>query len=491
MISKLFKIAVICMIVSSPVLAQENPNAWSLEKCVEYAMQNNLSMELGRLGIESNRVAWQQNKANRFPTANLNGSYGSNWGRSINPTTNDFVARQNFSSSWNLSSSVTVFNWGNINNRIKQADQNLEASQYDFEKTENDVILNVVSFYVNVIFNRELVENARLQLDNTEQQLDRINKQVQVGALPLTNLLDIQAQKSTNELSLINAQNSLELAILQLKQVMQMPATEPLEIVIPQLEVEENPVIEMNANQVYESALQNMPEIKSADIGTSSADLGMKISRAALYPTIRLNAGMGSNYSDFITERFVPNGTFSTVDSDSDGIPDTQPIGLVQNSGETVVTPVLIPGGNFEDFGFFTQLQENRSTFASIGISIPLFNGLNSRSNLQRAIIAQKQAEVTATQVRNTLRQTIERAFNDVAAASKAYSQSLQQVDALEESFRVTEQRYNLQAINFFDYQVASNNLFIARSNLLRAKYDFIFKQKILDFYLDKPLTFN
>lgn len=480
------------LILAAPVVkAQEASAAWTLEKCVDYALENNLNMELGRLNIESNRITWQQNKANRYPNANASASYGSNWGRSINPTTNDFVARQNYASSMSLNSSVVLFNWGNINNRIKQANVNYEASKLDFEKTQNDVILNVVSFYVNVIFNQELVENARLQLNNTEQQLERIKKQVEVGSLPLTNLLDMESQKSTDELSLVNAQNNLELAILQLKQVMQMPASDDLSIVIPEVDVEENPEMDLNSEQVYQNALMNMPEIKSADLGVRSADLGMKIGRAALYPTIRLSGGLSSNYSDFVTERFVPDGSLNTVDADLDGIPDTQPIGLVQSTGDVVVTPVLVPGGNYEDFGFLTQIQENRSTFASIGINIPIFNGLNARSGLQRAILTQKQAEVTAQQVRNTLRQTIERAYNDVAAASKAYSQSLQQVEALEESFRVTEQRYNLQTVNFFDYQVANNNLFIARSNLLRAKYDYIFKQKILDFYLDKPLTFN
>jgi len=244
-------------------------------------------------------------------------------------------------------------------------------------------------------------------------------------------------------------------------------------------------------HDAYENALETMPEIKSADLGVKSAELGLKVSRASLYPSLRLSAGLRSNYSDLVTQRFIPDGTFNTVDADNNGIPDTRPIGLVQNTGDIVITPILSPGGTYEDFGYFTQIKENRGTFASVGLTIPLFNNLSSRSTVQRAVLMQKQAEIQSQQIKNTLRQTIERAYNDVAAASKTYAQSRKQVESLEESFRATEQRYNLHAINFTDYQIASNNLFIARSNLLRAKYDYVFKQKILDFYLGKPLTFN
>ena len=280
----------------------------------------------------------------------------------------------------------------------------------------------------------------------------------------------------------MNAENNLNFVLLQLKQLLKISASEPFDIEVPEIDVEDSPAIDLTAQDVYQLAVQSLPEIKSADLGVESSLLGMDISKAGFFPTLRLNAGLGTNYSDARTTLSLSDGTFTT---------QTLPIGIVQGTNEVVIGQFQSPNLVTKDFNFGTQLDENLTQNVGLNLSIPIFNGLSARSNMQRSMITNKQAEITAEQVRNILRQNIENAYNDVYAASKSYAQSLKQVDALEESFRITEQRYNLNAVSFVDYQVASDNLFQARSDLLRAKYDYIFKQKILDFYQGKTLSFN
>ncbi len=492
-LKKSVKIVRLCLfagafIMSNLVFAQNK--LWTLEECVDHALQNNLTIERARLNVETAEVNLKQARANRLPTLNANGSYGFNWGRSIDPTTNLFTTQRIASSNVGANSSVVLFNWFNIRNTVRQNEVNTQASRFDLQKAENDIILSVATFYLNIIFNKELLENAKSQLSSTERRVERTTKQVEVGALARTSLLDLLAQQATNELNVVNAENSLNFAILQLKQLLQIPASEPFDIEIPELEVGQEDLT-ISSEEVFTTAEQTMPEVKSADLGVESAALGLDVAKAGLYPTFRLGAGVNTRFSDAFTERFVPDGGFTTVDDDNDGIPDTRQIGFLPSTGEIILAPELERTGVVEDFGFGSQFDENLSQNVGLSVSIPIFNGLFARSSTQRAAIASKQAEITAQEVRNTLRQTIENAYNDVYAAGKSFQQSEKQVEALEESFRITEQRYDLQAVDFIDYQIANDNLFQAKSDRLRAKYDYIFKQKILDFYQGKQISFD
>ena len=491
---KLFKLLIVTMIILGWSFANGQRlegNIWTLQECVDYAIENNLTIARDRLSVQNSEVTLQQNKAGIYPTLNAGAGTGFNWGRSIDPTTNDFITQRIGTTGFSANSSVILFNRFNLQNRVRQSKVDLEASKRDLEKTRNDILFGVISLYTSVIFNKELLENAKSQLNSIVQQVDRTQKQVNAGALPKSNLLNLLSQQATIELNIVNAENNLNFVLLQLKQLLQIPATDPFDIEIPEIDVETTPIIDITAQEVYQLAVQSLPEVKSADLGVESSLLGMEISKAGFFPMLRLNAGMGTNYSDARTSLTLSDGTSNPIDLDNDGINDTQSIGFVQGTNQTVLTEIRVPNFTTREFDFSTQLDENLTQNIGLNLSIPIFNGLQARSNLQRSIITNKQAEITAEQVRNTLRQNIENAYNDVYAASKSYAQSLVQVEALEESFRITEQRYNLNAVSFVDYQVASDNLFQASSDLLRAKYDYIFKQKILDFYQGKTLSFN
>jgi outer membrane protein len=365
-------------------------------------------------------------------------------------------------------------------NTVNQSKAAMEANQYGLEFSKNTVMLNIITFYLNVIFNRELVENSRFQLESSQQQLDRTTKLVEAGSLPITNQLELQSQVASNEVQLINNENLLNLAVLNLKQAMLIPASTPIDIIVPNLDnVDVQSVRSKSADQIFETALTTQPEIKNAELNVESSIYGLKAAKGLYQPTLSLNFNINTNWSDQFRRfeegqtQVIPTGAF--VEFNNVQAPVFQ----------EVAVPVEV------DFPFWDQYRNNRSTSLALNLTIPIFNRFQTKAQEQRAQINLQRAELSEIEQRNTLRQTIETAYNDAAAAAKTFEASQRQVEALEETFRVIENQYNIGAANFVEYQVASNNLFQARSDLLRFKYDFVFRMKILEFYEGKPITFE
>lgn len=477
------------VLLSLPGYSQQdsvsNGNAWTLKQCIDYALSNSLNVQRSSYNVETSEVDYRQSKMALIPSLNAGLTMGYNWGRSVNPVTNLFTTQQINSLSPGLSSSVTLFNGLRLQSVIKQNSKNYQASVQDLQKTKNDVSLNIASLFLNVIFSKEQFENAKLQLNSSQQQLERTKKQVAAGALPRSNELNLDAQVATNELNVITRENTLILSLLQLKQALQLPASTPFDVVAPQIDVEDL-VLDQNRNEIYEIAHSTMPEIKSASLRMQSADFAVKAARGNLYPRLSLNGGVNSNYSSASDRaRFIPDGGDPTV---------TYPqIGVVEGTGTPVysVDPVSIPSGyTVDSYGRKDQLQDNIFRQVSLSLTIPVFNGFQSRAAYQRSVISRQLATISAKEVDNTLRQNVETAYNEALAASKTYNSSLRQVSAREEAYRITKQRFDIGAVPYVEYQVSENDLFQAKSDLVRAKYDFILKKKVLDFYQGKPLEY-
>ncbi len=465
--------------------AQDNDNIkkWNLQECIDQAWEKNLTLQQSKLTVQDREVNLKQSKADLLPTLNAGGNYGFNWGRGIDPTTNLFINQRVAFTGYSASTGVTLFSGFQKQNTIKQGILDLNASKKDLDDARNDIALNVASLYLNVIFNKELLSNNRTQLASTQQQLERTKALVEAGSLPYSNLLNLQSQLATNEVNVVNAENNLNISLLNLKQALLIPASEPFDIVIPDLEVDPQAIAAINVEEIYKTSLAIQPDIKSADLNVESAAKGEAIAKGGLYPTVSIRGSLGSNYSDAVDrERDIVDGTVDQI----------VPIGFVENTNEVVLSEVTRPNviGVDEGYSVSEQFSDNFNQQLSLQLSIPIFNGLTTRSNIQRSKIQKQRAEIDARQTRQTLRQVIEQAYYDAFAASKNYDASLKQVEALEESFRIASQQYNLGVINFVDYQIAENDLYQAKSDLVRNKYDFIFKTKILDFYQGKSLTF-
>ncbi|MEO5602217.1 MAG: TolC family protein, partial [Cyclobacteriaceae bacterium] len=454
-------------------------DVWTLKECVDYALANNLQVKRSELSVELSDIENKQAKFSMLPSANASASYGYNWGRGIDPVTNQFISSQrNGYTSLGASGGVTIFNGFRIQNYIKQTAREQEASKQDLVKSRNDVTLNVISLFVNVVFNKELVENARLQLASSQQQYERTQKLVAAGSLPKSNELNLDAQVATNELNFINQENSLALSLLQLQQALQLPATENFTVETPVIGAEDL-ILDQSREAIYQIAKGTLPEIEGAKLRIESSYYGVKVARGNLYPRLGINGSVNTNYSSASATRFVFDGGLNQVETGY----------FVQGTNAPIYG--LQPTGSFREiYGFNDQVKDNIYKSVSVSLTIPIFNNFNSRSNVQRALIANEQAKITAKEVDNTLRQNVETSYNNAIAASKSYNASLRQVQAREEAYRMAKQRFDIGAANYVEYQVAENDLFQARSDMARGKYEFIFRKKVLDFYQGIPLGF-
>ena len=468
------------------LFAQSEIQVLSLDDCIKIALENNLTIKRSSLDYQAANITLQEGKASRYPNLNLGTSYGTNWGRSIDPTTNSFISREINTAGITGSSGLTLFSAGQIHNSIKQSEFNLAASKYDLITTENDITLNIANFYLNVLFNNELLENARLQLESTKEQLSRTKRLVEIGSLPKTSELELLSQLASNELTLINAQNDLALAHLSLKQSMMIPSSIIIEVIIPNMVVDSLSLIMSSVEQIYQNAIDVRPEMKSAQLRVEGAKMGMKVALGAYFPSLRVNANLFTNYSD------AANRIRTIYDNEVKMINEV-PLGYYYLEG--VQMPVFnayttgTPTGQ-EQFNWSKQWKENFSQSLNFSLAIPIFNNLRTKSNVQRSKIQLVQSEIAVIERLNQLRQIIESSYNDAYASQKSYFASNRQVEALEERFRAIETQYNLGVANFTEYQVASNNLYAAKSDLVRAKFNTLFKKKVLDFYQNIPLTF-
>ncbi len=453
----------------------------TLKECVDIALEKNLRIKRSIYNVETFRANMMQAKGAFLPSFNGSASYANNYGRALNPTSNLFVDKNSTTISPSLNSSLTIFNGLRIQNTFRQNQRDILAADYDLQKAKNDAILNVVTLYTNVIFNQELFENAKYQLNSSQQQLDRIKKQVEAGALSVSNQLNQEALVATNELNAINQENVLNLSVLQLKQAMQMPASESIQVEIPDLQMEDL-ILDKNAEAIYQIATQSMPEMRSALLKVESANLALKASRGNYLPRLTLNGSVSSNSSSLNSHNsFVPDGTYTT---------GSTPIGVALPSNDNVYA--LTPGGQLvqSEYTHKDQLGDNIFKNLSFQLTIPILNGFSTRANVQRNIINQELANVAVKETENTLRQSIETAYNDAAASARSYSSSVKQVNAQQEAYRMNKQRFEVGALNIIEYQVSENDLFRAKSDLTRAKYNFIFKKKVLDFYQGKPIDY-
>ena len=469
------------LILLSFVTISQEKRVLSLQECIDIAIENNLTVQRSELNLRSAQVALMQAQAQRYPTLNANGNFGYNWGRGIDPTTNQFIDQRINFNGVGANTSMPLINGLQVHNTIRQNKLNAEASELDLQRAVNDISLSTALNYVNVIFNKELLENARFQLESSQQQLDQTSVLVESGALPIANKLQLESQVATNEVTLITAQNNLDLAVLTLKQGLLLPPGEEIDIIIPDVTVDQTEIEQTSVVNLYNEALGVMPEIKSAELRVQSADVGLDVSKGAMYPSLSLNGSVNTNYSDAFQDVSVVSAT-PTGETSPTAFQTVDGIAIVEREFDVALESETVP--------LSTQYDNNLNTRLSLNLNVPIFNGFRTRSDIQRSKIALQQAEINETEERNVLYQTIESSYRNAVAAAKTYDASLTQVTSLEETYRAVENQYNNGAANFTDFQVANNNLFQARTDLARAKFDYIFRKKVLEFYQGKPLTF-
>tara|TARA_B110000046_G_scaffold112201_1_gene119338 strand:+ start:30695 stop:32143 length:1449 start_codon:yes stop_codon:yes gene_type:complete len=442
---------------------------WTLQECIEYALDNNLQIQQNKLSQKLVDYDLKQAKYNVLPDVNGFISHAYNFGQTIDPFTNQFANTQVQSNSFSASSTFTIFNGFRNVNTIKRNQAQLKSSQLDLEKIKNDISLNIANSFLGILFNQELLKNTESQIRITQQQIDRIEKQVKAGALPEGALKDINAQFASEELNVVNAKNQLNISKLNLAQLLRVESFEDFEIVSPDLSSFNRVKDLISPGALYLTALETMPEIKSAEFNLYSAHKNTQIARSSYMPALSVSGSIGTGYSGanrqvvgFRDPQVIQTGDFTRS---------------LEDVFTTTATPI------FKDKPFSDQFSENENKSIRFSLTIPIFNRFGARLGVKRAKIQEQVSDLNYESAKLTLRQNIESAYNDAASALKRYKAAKKSVAALETSFAYTQERYNVGIINSFDFNNEKNRLINAQSELLQAKYNYIFSTKVLDFY--------
>lgn len=456
-------------------------NTFSLNKCLEIALQNNISLNQGELVIQQNELGLTQSKANLLPSLNGSASHGYNWGQTIDPFTNQFATNRIQSNSFGLNTGVTIFNGLTLQNRIKQADLNLKISQLGLESSSNAIALAVANAYLSVLFNQELNTANLANRLASQEQVDRVILLVEAGQVPEANLYQVQAQLAQDEARVIASENAISIAKLNLIQLIQLPEDQRLNFEIESPNIE-NPEFNLpSKNTVLLHALSSFPEVRSAELSIARAELDSKIANGGRYPRLGASYNYGSGFSG-ANQRGV--GDLTNIGN--------VPIGTVSGSNQLVLSLDEVSSySDFEQVPFFNQVKDNVNRSLFFSLSIPIFNGLSNRTNVQMAKIGQESAKLESLNVRNQLRQTVESAFADASAAFKTYEAADYSLKAQEEAFKYAKIRYEEQVINGVDYAQARSQRDSALAEKIRSQYDYVFKLKILEFYQGKTISLN
>jgi outer membrane protein len=464
--------------------AQAAPTGpWTLQGAVDYALAHNLNVRLSELQAQNNQQILRQSRAALLPSVNLSGSQSWQYGTSVNPLTYEFqnntVRANNFAGVGQL----TLFQGFQLRNTIRRNDLDYKASLADIEKARNDLSLNVASAFLQLVLAQELVRANQTRVASDQEQIARTKILLKAGSIPESTLLDSQSQLATDELNVVTAQNQADLARLSLLQLMNIDPGNAggFAIAVPQLpDPDEEATLALDLNATYQTAASTLPEIRAAELRVQSARRGTDLARGGYYPRLALTGQVFSGYSSV--------RTVTSVGNDSTARRTTF---FVNNGGVQVPLSVTTYQRNILSLpqGFWDQLDKNLGQQVQFQLNIPILNGLQVRTGVQRAIINEQAQSVRAEQARLTLRQSIEQAYADARAAQLQYAASKRQVAALTLTQRNAEIRFNNGLLNGTEFNIAKNNLAFAESNRIQAKYSFIFRRKVLDFYQGKPLS--
>ncbi len=429
---------------------------WSLEDCVNYAIENNIQIKQSELAIESMEADLLQSKLNLLPSLNGTTNFSWSWSRTLDETNYSYYNQGTNQGNIGVNASMTLFGGLKNLNQIKRDKIEYLGRQYDADNMRDDISLILTRAYLQILLNKELLSVACERVKITKKQIDRTAKMVEAGTLARGSLLEMEAQGAREELSVINYENQLDLSNLDLLQTLDLEVDADIEIEIPKLTME----ITSNLNplsSIYETALTTQPIVKSAELDVESSERSLAIAKGGRSPVLSFGGGWSANYSN--------NAVRVT--------------GIDPETGDILT----------EEMSFSAQFKDYQNEYVGFSLSIPIFNGYQVSTMVNKAKLNTANSEYNLELTKNTLRKEIETAYSEAKAAYKSYVATQSSLYSFEESFRYTEQKFNVGMSNSVDYNLTKSQLTAAESELLRAKYDYIFKTKILDFYMGLPLT--
>lgn len=483
MLLKKIYLIIIIFLLSKSLIAQER---WSLLRCVEYAMQNNISVKQNEVQEKIAAVTYKQSKLSRIPLANFNNSNGYRFGRSQNPSTGILETQNFFTVGLSLQSSVDIFNWYSRRNTILANEWDAAATRAVTEKLKNDVALTVANAYLQVLLAKEQQQIADVQVKQSNTQLDIVRKQVNAGSLPEINALELEAQLANDSANLIAATGNVEQTKFVLKAYMNIDAGQPFEIEEPsadQIPLEN--IADLQPEAVYALAIANLPQQRVNDFRIKAAQKNALAYKGALYPTISLFGSLGTNYGYSLNPVPIYNQVITGYKSS----------GLVVPNGTggfiDVQQPILANGnrtGYFKSDAFGKQLNTNFGQSIGINLSVPIFNGWSARANYERSKLNIITLELQKDLDNKTIKQDIYQAYNSARVAMEKFNSSKKAVEAAQKSFDFATKRFNIGVLGTLELITDQNNLFRAKLQYVLNQFDYVFKMKVLEFYKGQGL---
>jgi outer membrane protein len=457
-------------------MAQEK---WSLQKCVQYALDSNISIKQNEIQAQLAGITYKQSKLSKIPTVNFSNNEGYRFGKSQNPSTGILESQNFFQIGMNLQSSVEIFNWSSKKNTVLANEWSLAAAKAATDKLKNDIALTVANSYLQVLLAREQEKIADVQVKQSVSQLDIVNKQVSAGALPELNAVELEAQLANDSANLISATGNVTQALYVLKAYMNMDAGQPFEIEEPPADqIPLEPISELQPENVYALALANLPQQRVNEFNLKSAQKSSLAAKGTLYPSLSAYGSLSTNYGYFRSPTYeqIPNGL--------------APSGLVVSDGMggfiDVQRPLFTNGGKngyITSDPLGTQFSNNFGQAFGISISVPIFNGWQAKANYERSKLNIKTLEYQQTLDNQTLKQDIYQAYNAATVALEKFNSSQKQVDAAQKSYDFALKRYNIGMLSTLELITDQNNLFRAKLQFVSNQFDYVFKMKVLEFY--------
>lgn len=459
----------------SNIRAQET-ELLDFKKCVEFAIQNNLQVKQAELNIRQSELSEKQAKWAISPTANASLRHGGNFGRSIDFTSYQYVTQATQSSQFSINIGQPVYNGMQIKNRVRQSAIDVQAGEKDAAQIKDNIALAVAQAYLTILLAEEQIAVLKEQVKMSEAQLDQTNKLIKAGNLPENNRFDLEAQIARNEQSVVAAENGLEMAYMNLKVLMNMEPSKEIRISKIDVKAPDN-IQNSTMDEVFAQAGSRMPNILAARLREQSAEMGIRIAKGALQPSISAYGSVFTNFSSAAKNRSFEQQT-QTINLDVLGI--SVPVGF----------PITVPveGGTIP---YFKQIGDNIYSNVGVNVNVPIFNGFQTRIAIERADLAVKIAKMNTLTVQNQLKTDIQRSINDLKAAEKSYAVAEKSLKATKASAENTKKRFELGVVNAFEMVSVQNMLISAESSLLQAKYDYVFKLKVLDYYKGITITDN
>jgi len=441
------------------ITVQAQDKKWTLQECVNYALENNISIKQQELSKELIEEDITTAEGNFYPSLNASASQNFNFGSYID-NYGGRVSRDSRSNSFNLGTGVTLYNGQRNKNTLLRAQKNLEAAGFDLEENKNSIMLFVVNSYLNVLLNKESLKIAEEQVSISESQVEKVKNLVEAGSQPRANLFEAQATLATNTQQLVTAQNNLDLSLLSLAQLLQI-SHKGFDVEDVVLNINAASLIYNDTDVIYNTALGNLPEIKSAEIAVENSEVAIDIAKGAFLPSLSFSAGLGTSYQ--------------------------------HNQGQKDVRAILDENNNvvYVPNGFGKQLEDNLGYNFGFSLNIPIFNRFQTKSNVARAQINKERFELALLDKQVKLRETIEKAYADAKASLNQFVAAEQSLKAQEESFKNAQVSYNSGVMTSFDFDQVRNRLVNSQSSLINAKYNFVFRTKLLEYYLGIPIVID